>query len=87
MTGGLSFGGLSGLSFGAAYVFVRSGGAWSQQQKLLAADVRPGDEFGDSVALSEETLVVGARRTNVAPGFGQGAAYVFVGSGGAWSQQ
>jgi len=31
MTGGLSFGGLSGLSFGAAYVFVRSGGAWSQQ--------------------------------------------------------
>ena len=46
---------------GSAYVFVRSGGVWSQQQKLLPADGAAGDTFGYSVALSEDTALVGAR--------------------------
>ena len=45
---------------GSAYVFVRSGGVWSQQQKLLAADAAADDTFGHSVAISGETVVVGA---------------------------
>ena len=48
---------------GSAYVFVRSGGVWSQQQKLLASDAAAGDEFGLSVAISGETVVVGAAST------------------------
>jgi hypothetical protein len=66
---------------------VRSGGVWSQQQKLEASDAEAGDWFGFSVAISEETVVVGASIDSGAAGFSQGSAYVFVRSGGVWSQQ
>ena len=52
--------GAAGVDQGSAYVFVRSGGVWSQQQKLEASDAAAGDQFGDSVAISGETVVVGA---------------------------
>ena len=68
---------------GAAYVFVRSGGAWTQQQELTASDGAAGDNFGYSVAVSGDTAVIGAYGKNS----NQGAAYVFVRSGGVWSQQ
>ena len=70
----------AGSRQGSAYVFVRSGGVWSQQQKLLASDGAEEDRFGTSVAISGETVVVGAVS-------GQGSAYVFARSGGVWSQQ
>jgi hypothetical protein len=66
---------------GAAYVFVRSRGKWSQQAKLTASDATAGDQFGWSVALDGSAAVVGA------PGNKAGAAYVFVRSRGEWSQQ
>jgi hypothetical protein len=67
---------------GAAYVFVRSNGVWSQQAELTASDGAVDDGFGASLALSGSTLVVGA------PGHGStGAAYVFVRSHGIWSQE
>jgi FG-GAP repeat protein len=72
---------------GSAYVFVRSGGVWSQQQKLVASDPASEDRFGDSVAISGETIVIGARLDNGTGGGDQGSAYVFVRSGGVWSQQ
>ena len=68
---------------GAAYVFVRSGTAWSQQAKLTASDARGPVSFGRSVAISGSTVVVGAPNKSG----GDGAAYVFVRSGTAWSQQ
>jgi hypothetical protein len=68
---------------GAAYVFVRSSSAWSQQQKLTAADGQAFDEFGISVSVSGDTALIGAPGVN---GF-QGAVYVFVRTSGAWSQQ
>jgi len=64
---------------GAAYVFVRSGIAWSQQAELTASDAAKADYFGFSVALSGSTALIGA--------YGAGAAYVFVRSGTNWSQQ
>ncbi|HXN32351.1 MAG TPA: FG-GAP repeat protein [Polyangiaceae bacterium] len=71
---------------GAAYVFTRSAGAWSQQAPtLLASDGAPNDAFGYSVALSGNTAVVGAYEKSGA--FGPGAAYVFTEAGGTWSQQ
>ena len=79
--------GAAGVDQGSAYVFVRSGGVWSQQQKLLASDAAAGDLFGVSVAISGETVVVGAPFDDGAAGFDQGSAYVFVRSGGVWSQQ
>ncbi len=74
---------------GAAYVFVRSGGTWSQQQKLTADDGLQEFNFGASVALSSDgsTALIGAPRASVSGKVTQGAAYVFVRSGGTWSQQ
>ncbi|MBX7209707.1 MAG: choice-of-anchor D domain-containing protein [Verrucomicrobiaceae bacterium] len=82
---------------GAAYVFTRSGGAWSQQAYLKPANRGILDNFGTAVAISEDTVVVGAPNeggsgTGVNPAsnesaIGAGAAYVFTRSGGAWSQQ
>jgi uncharacterized repeat protein (TIGR01451 family) len=71
---------------GAAYVFVRSAGAWSQQQKLTAADAAAGDMFGQSVALSQDTVVVGAPQDDLAYS-SMGSAYVFARAGTVWSQQ
>jgi hypothetical protein len=58
---------------GAAYVFVGSGGIWSQRGELIASDAVDYDIFGWSVALYRSTLVVGAIQHNQI-----GAAYVFV---------
>jgi hypothetical protein len=71
---------------GSAYVFVRSGGSWSQQAKLLASDGALGDNFGAAVAVDGDIAVVGARRDDD-QGDSSGSAYVFVRSGGVWSQQ
>ena len=72
---------------GSAYIFVRSGSAWSKQAKLTAADGAANDYFGTSVAISGETVVVGAPDDNVGANEDQGSAYVFVRSGITWSQQ
>jgi hypothetical protein len=74
---------------GAAYVFVNSGGTWSQQQKLTASDGAVGDTFGGSVSLSADggVALIGASWATVGGNAYQGAAYVFVVSGGTWSQQ
>ena len=77
-----------GTDAGAAYVFVRSGGVWTEQAKLTATDPNLGDEFGTSVSLSGETAVIGASGDTPAGGPQQaGAAYVFVRSGENWTQE
>ncbi|MGI8601672.1 MAG: hypothetical protein ACR2OZ_01600 [Verrucomicrobiales bacterium] len=83
---------------GAAYVFTRSGTTWTQQAYLKASNTGAGDIFGQSVAVSGDTLVVGAynedssalgvngsQLNNNAPD--SGAAYVFLRSGTTWTQQ
>ncbi len=65
---------------GAAYVFVKPASGWTdttQSAKLTASDAADGDEFGCSVAISGETIVVGARGYDVGSNIDQGAAYVF----------
>lgn len=68
---------------GAAYVFVRAGNTWTQQAYLKSNNSLANDTFGDSVAISLDTLVVGAS----GEGFTSGAAYVFNRTGITWSQQ
>ncbi|MFQ5401745.1 MAG: choice-of-anchor Q domain-containing protein, partial [Anaerolineae bacterium] len=83
---------------GAAYVFARSNGVWTQQAYLKASNTEAGDEFGYSVAISGDTILIGARHEDSgATGVGgnqsdnsakdSGAAYVFTRSGVTWSQQ
>jgi hypothetical protein len=45
---------------GSAYVFTRSGTAWTLQQKLLASDGAAHDRFGSSVSVSGDTVLIGA---------------------------
>ncbi len=83
---------------GAAYVFVRRGTNWIQQAYLKASNTGAGDFFGWSVAVSGDTVVVGAKwEDSSATGVdgdqndnsatNSGAAYVFVRNGTNWSQQ
>jgi hypothetical protein len=89
----------SAAGAGAVYVFVRSGTTWTQQAYLKPAAVgttQAGDGFGFSVAVSGDTVVVGAGEDSSTTGvnsmpnelaFAAGAAYVFVRSGTTWSQE
>jgi hypothetical protein len=78
---------------GAAWVFTRSGGVWSEQAKLTATDLAR--YFGDSVtqgwsvALSADgnTALVGAPSDASLTGGPIGIAVVFTRAGGAWSEQ
>jgi len=74
-----------GTYSGSAYVFTRDAtGTWSQQAKLLASDGVANDWFGDAVALSNDTALIGAHWDNDV----SGSAYVFTRDAtGTWSQQ
>jgi hypothetical protein len=65
------------LSGGAAYVYKRNGqSGWSLLEKLFASDAARDDVFGSAVAVSNNTVLVGAiGRSDVA--FLAGAAYIY----------
>jgi cysteine-rich repeat protein len=88
----------SALVSGAVYVFRRSGTVWQQEAYLKASNTGAGDYFGISVALSGDTLAVGAHiEDSAATGVngnqdddsapGSGAVYVFRRSGTVWQQE
>jgi FG-GAP repeat len=90
----------SALNAGAVYVFTRNGGAWVQQAYVKASNTKKGDQFGSSLALSNDgnTMAVGATgEASSATGIdgdqadasmpGAGAVYVFTRTGATWSQQ
>ncbi len=85
---------------GAAYVFKRNGGGWSQQAYLKASNTQKGAEFGRTVAFSADAsmLAIGASgesgntvgvNGNVADytAYVSGAVYIFDRSGDSWSQE
>ena len=76
----------SGDDSGSAYVYVRSGSSWSQLTKLTAYDGAAGDQFGYSVDISGDTIVVGAPYDDD-NGSDSGSVHIFVSSGGSWMQQ
>ena len=89
-------------NIGAAYVFVRSGETWTQQAYLKAPNAGAGDQFGSSVSVLGDLIIVGSpledssqtsviNSTTVGADSGtateSGAAYVFVRSGTTWSHE
>jgi hypothetical protein len=80
---------------GAVYVFTRVDSIWSQQALLKASNAGGNDNFGHSVALDGDTLVVGAYREASSADGGEtdnlasrtGAAYVFTRADSTWTQQ
>ena len=74
------------IGTGAAWVYTRSGGVWSQQAKLVGTSASPFQEQGFSVSLSNDgnTAIVGGPNENNSVA---GAAWVYTRSRGVWSQR
>lgn len=91
---------MSAADSGAAYVFTRSGKAWSQQAYVKPSNTFQGSNFGESVSISADgniiavgakdedsmSLGVGGEQINNLSS-GAGAAYVFTRAANIWSQQ
>lgn len=85
-------GGNSGA--GAVYVFELSGNEWAPKQKLVAFQVTDNslndpnglsnDNFGSSIAITDNYILVGAELDDPGGNSGAGAAYVFELSGNEW---
>ena len=80
----------AGADSGSAHVFTRSSStaAWSWAAKLTASDAAANDEFGISVAIEGDTIVVGAHQNDADDRDNdEGAAYVFIKVSGVWGQK
>ena len=71
---------------GSAYIFVRSGNTWTEQAKLNPSDAMSSDNFGASVSISGDFVVIGASGRDEI-GINSGTAYIFFRTGTNWSQQ
>ena len=72
---------------GAAYLFRVENGNWVEEAKLTASDAGPAANFGQSVAISGDRVLVGAPSMSVeGAGGSAGAAYVFEYDGSRWNE-
>ncbi|WP_240657355.1 FG-GAP repeat protein [Pseudoalteromonas rubra] len=72
-----------GEDAGAVVAFERYADKWTQTQIFTAPDAKPGDAFGQSLALTDTTLVIGAPRNDTKAN-DAGAAYIFHRTGDSW---
>ena len=83
---------VGGTDQGQAYVYYRNQGGsdnWGQIAILNASDKASNANFGESVAISGSSVVVGANNADIVGGSGQGQAYVFYqdqGGSDKWGQ-
>jgi hypothetical protein len=77
----------AGTNGGAAYIFRRSNGVWTQEAKLVPDDAGAGDQFGCSASLVGDTVLVGAWMANLPGKSRAGVAYIFERDNGAWVQK
>ena len=76
----------NGANSGSAYIFLRSGTTWTEQAKITASDGSADDEFGRSVSIDGDYVVVGSCHDDD-DGTDSGSAYIFHRSGTSWTQQ
>ena len=75
-----------GSNAGAAYIWTRAGGVWTEQAKLIPTDAGVNNYVGRTVAIcADRVCLSSARPTGV--GSGSGAAYTFTRSGAVWTQE
>ncbi len=74
-----------GSGSGSAYVYVKSGSMWIEETKLTASDAAPFDTFGAAVAMSGNTIIMGAPGGDD-PSLNSGSAYVFKRTGTSWTE-
>ncbi|MEQ9097224.1 MAG: GC-type dockerin domain-anchored protein [Phycisphaerales bacterium] len=70
---------------GAVYDFRLIDGQWERVQRLLPADVQQGDNFGASIHLNGDRLIVGSQNADLA-GPDTGGAYIYDFDGEQWSE-
>jgi hypothetical protein len=71
---------------GAAYVFERTGSAWTEVAKLTGAGATGNANFGFSVAIAGHWILVGAPADSYSGVYQSGSVYAFRRTGGQWSQ-
>ena len=76
-----------GWSSGAAHVYRFDGAQWIEEATLISADIGEGNWFGRAVAVSGDTILVGANARSLFQASSAGAAYVFRFKGGEWVQE
>lgn len=70
----------AGTSSGSAYIFNRNQGGtnnWGQVRKIVASDAVANDQFGSSVAINNDNVIVGSQSDDNANGNAAGGAYIF----------
>lgn len=74
----------SNTNQGSAYIFHFESNTWVQKQKVIANDGDASDEFGISVALYNDHVLIGASSDAVGSSLFQGSAYIYQNIGGLW---
>ena len=74
----------AGDGSGAAYVFTRESGVWWEKAKLTASDGAAEDNFGFSVAVEDDTAVVGSWQDDD-NGLDSGSVYMFTRPDTGWA--
>ncbi len=77
----------SGASCGSAHIFRFDGNAWIEEQKITAPDAAAFDQFGESVAVSGDTVIVGVQDDNCVVGGACGSAHIYRFDGSAWGHE
>ncbi|MFA5103409.1 MAG: FG-GAP repeat protein, partial [Candidatus Thermoplasmatota archaeon] len=72
---------------GSAYVFIRIGDDWVEEEKLIASDGQPGDYFGISTAIHDDYAAIGAYRDDNDNGIDAGSVYLFKRTRNGWVQE
>lgn len=70
---------------GAAHVFTRTAGVWTEEQRLVSDDPEQDARFGLSSAIDGDVVLVGERYRDLDAVSDSGAAFVFHRSGGTWN--
>jgi hypothetical protein len=76
------------VNAGSAKVYNWNGAMWIETQELLSSNGAAFDEFGSSVSIDGDAIVVGAALDDIAgPGTGEGSATVFRFTGATWVEE
>lgn len=72
---------------GVVYAFERDGDTWSPGQRIVAAEGSSFANFGTSIAVDGDTVVIGSPNMTIGGQFRQGAVYVFTRADDGWAEQ
>jgi len=74
----------NGMDSGSVYIYRFDGKKWIEEVELLASDGSSMDNFGWSVCISNDMVIVGARQEGE---FSHGSAYIYRFDGSAWIEE